>query len=335
MAGDDRGGPYLSIPEEHLLPGDRGHQTPAVEMGAIEPRGLAAVVEELCSADGAAQIHRRTCDKPLPSRADIIDQVEALRSVLFPGLYGNSDLTCDNLEFHVGATLDRVRAALQEQIQRCLCFLCEDDHQCDVCHVDARNMTMRFLDTLPAIQEALRQDVQAAYEGDPAARNLDEAALCYPGILAMTNYRIAHELHRLGVPLMPRIITEHAHTLTGIDIHPGARIGRRFFMDHGTGIVIGETTIIGDDVRVYQGVTLGAKSFFVDDQGKLVKGIARHPIVEDRVVIYSGATILGRVTIGEESVIGGNVWLTRSVPPRSKVTQALAREETFAQGSGI
>ena len=322
MAAQTHGkrGPYLDLPK----PPSSGKQ-----------EGLAAVVDALCSSDGAAEVHRRTCDKPRPSRADIIEQVEALRSVIFPGLFGNTDLTCDNLAFHVGATLDRVRAAIHEQIQRCLCFVCEDAHQCDLCHMKARDMTMEFLEALPHVQRSLREDVQAAYEGDPAARSLDEAALCYPGILAMTNYRIAHELYRLAVPLMPRIITEHAHPLTGIDIHPGARIGRRFFMDHGTGIVIGETTVIGNDVRIYQGVTLGAKSFFVDERGQLVKGIPRHPIVEDRVVIYSGATILGRVTIGEGSVIGGNVWLTRSVPPHSKVTQALAREETFAQGAGI
>ena len=178
-------------------------------------------------------------------------------------------------------------------------------------------------------------DVDAAYEGDPAANSGDEAILCYPGILAMTSYRLAHELYLLKVPLLPRIIAEHAHSITGIDIHPGATIDEKFFIDHGTGIVIGETCVIGRRVRIYQGVTLGAKSFPLDTDGNPVKGIPRHPIVEDDVIIYGGATILGRITIGKGSVIGGNVWLTHSVPAGSKVTQAKVREEAFSQGGGI
>jgi serine O-acetyltransferase len=182
----------------------------------------------------------------------------------------------------------------------------------------------------------LSADVQAAYEGDPAATSPEETILCYPGILAITNYRLAHELHLVGVPLLPRIITEHAHSITGIDIHPGATIGEQFFIDHGTGVVIGETCNIGSRVRIYQGVTLGAKSFPLDDDGNPIKGIPRHPIVEDDVVIYGGATILGRITIGCGSVIGGNVWLTRSVPPGSKITQAEPkRKELFSEGEGI
>ena len=171
------------------------------------------------------------------------------------------------------------------------------------------------------MRRLLASDVEAAYEGDPALHTRDEAIFCYPGIFAITNQRIAHELHVLGVPLIPRIITEYAHTITGIDIHPGARIGERFFIDHGTGVVIGETSVIGNRVRLYQGVTLGAKSFPLDEHGNPIKGIDRHPIVEDDVVIYSGATILGRIVIGKGSTIGGNVWLTHAVPPGSKVTQ--------------
>ena len=169
----------------------------------------------------------------------------------------------------------------------------------------------------------------------PATRRQRRRSFCYPGILAITNYRLAHELHVLGVPLIPRIITEHAHSTTGIDIHPGAKIGEFFFIDHGTGVVIGETAVIGKRVRLYQGVTLGAKSFALDDQGHLVKGIPRHPQVEDDVIIYAGATILGRVTIGAGSSIGGNVWLTRSVPPGSRITQAQVQEERFTEGGGI
>ena len=178
-------------------------------------------------------------------------------------------------------------------------------------------------------------DVEAAYEGDPALKSRDEAIFAYPGMFAITNQRIAHELHVLGVPLIPRIITEYAHTLTGVDIHPGAAIGEKFFIDHGTGVVVGETSRIGSNVRLYQGVTLGAKSFPLDEKGNPIKGIDRHPIVEDDVVIYAGATILGRITIGKGSSIGGNVWLTSSVPPGSRITQAEVREQRYSHGGGI
>jgi serine O-acetyltransferase len=219
-----------------------------------------------------------------------------------------------------------VLGTLQEQIKRGLCFVCEHDGgpECPDCLDKAAVITKEFLDRLPRIQHILATDVQAAYLGDPAATSTDETIFCYPGILAVTYYRLAHELYSLGVPLIPRIITEHAHSLTGIDIHPGASIGERFFIDHGTGVVIGETCIIGRKVRIYQGVTLGAKSFPLDEQGHPIKGIERHPIVEDEVVIYSGATILGRVTIGRRSVIGGNVWITRDIPPGSTVTTSLS-----------
>ena len=177
--------------------------------------------------------------------------------------------------------------------------------------------------------------MEAAYEGDPALKSRDEAIFAYPGIFAVTNQRIAHELHVLGVPLIPRIITEHAHALTGIDIHPGAEIGEKFFIDHGTGVVVGETSRIGNNVRLYQGVTLGAKSFPLDEKGNPIKGIDRHPVVEDDVVVYAGATILGRITIGKGSSIGGNVWLTSSVAPGSRITQAEVREQRYSHGGGI
>jgi serine O-acetyltransferase len=257
----------------------------------------------------------------LPSRILVVEAAEALRSILFPGYYGVADLTEDSMRFHVGAALDRVLGVLQEQIKRGLCFEC--DHlgpECPACNDKAEGITTAFFEQLPAIQHALATDVQAAYLGDPAATSTDEAIFCYPGILAITYHRLAHELYILGVPLIPRIISERAHSLTGIDIHPGARIGERFFIDHGTGVVIGETCVIGAKVRIYQGVTLGAKSFPLDAQGHPIKGIDRHPIVEDEVVIYSGATILGRVRIGRGAVIGGNVWLTRDVPAGAVVT---------------
>jgi serine O-acetyltransferase len=196
-------------------------------------------------------------------------------------------------------------------------------------------VTAAFAAQLPAIRKLLGSDVQAAYEGDPAASSPDETIACYPGIRSIIHHRLAHALYELGVPLIPRMISELGHSATGIDIHPGALIGASFFIDHGTGVVIGETSRIGDRVRLYQGVTLGAKSFPLDDKGQPIKGIPRHPIVEDDVIIYAEATILGRITIGAGSTIGGNVWLTHSVPPRSRITQAQAHAEAFDGGAGI
>ena len=304
---------------------------------AIEPaRNMAAVVDALC-APGTCETSRGARSGPLPSRDVVVAIVEDLRSALFPGYFGVSEASAENMRFHVGATLDHVIRALTEQVRRGLCFACTDGpgHECAECENKARRIALDFLDRLPEVQRLLATDVAAAYEGDPAASTVDEAIFCYPGVLAITSYRLAHELYGLGVPLIPRIITEHAHSITGIDIHPGARIGPAFFIDHGTGVVIGETTIIGERVRLYQGVTLGAKSLPLDANGNPIKGIARHPIVEDDVVIYSGATILGRVTIGRGAVVGGNVWLTRSVEPGERVTQALTRRERFEGGEGI
>lgn len=262
----------------------------------------------------------------LPSRDAVIQIVEDLRSVFFPGYFGTADVRAESLHYFIGATLERTLRALEEQVRRAVAF-CErhDYFTCDHCAKTSQGVATGFLAKVPTIRRLLASDVEAAYEGDPALKNRDEAIIAYPGMMAITNQRIAHELHVLGVPLIPRIITEHAHALTGIDIHPGARIGEKFFIDHGTGVVIGETCIIGNRVRIYQGVTLGAKSFPLDAQGKPIKGIDRHPIVEDDVVIYSGATVLGRIVIGKGSSVGGNVWLTHAVPPGSQVTQAEAR----------
>ncbi len=302
---------------------------------ASEEGQLASVVAALCEAVGGLKRPMDRCldRQPLPSRDAVVNIVEALRTVLFPGYFGTAELTADNMTFHVGSTLDWIRRGLREQIKRGFCFAC-DDHR-EECDGRAESATRQFLARLPAVRELLATDVQAAYEGDPAATSPDEAIFCYPGVLAVISYRLAHELYALGVPLIPRIITEHAHSITGIDIHPGAVIGESFFIDHGTGVVIGETCIIGKRVRLYQGVTLGAKSFPLDANGKPIKGIKRHPIVEDDVIIYSEASILGRVTIGRGSVIGGNVWLTRSVPPDSFITQAQARQNLFESGDGI
>jgi serine O-acetyltransferase len=258
--------------------------------------------------------------------------------VIFPGYYGNRDVTEEGLSYHMGATLDRVAQIMADEIQRGLCFACATPPGEGVpahCAARARRITAGFLERLPRLRQQLALDALAAYEGDPAASSPAEAIFCYPGVFALTNHRIAHELYLLEVPLIPRIINEDAHSRTGIDIHPGAVIGGKMFIDHGTGVVIGETCIIGDRVRIYQGVTLGAKSFPLDDQGNPIKGIARHPIIEDDVTIYSGATILGRVTIGAGSVIGGNVWLTRSLAPQSRISQARPLSESFENGGGI
>jgi serine O-acetyltransferase len=302
---------------------------------AVDSVTLPAVVEELCRAaeDLSGFPARRMV---LPSRDAVARVVDDLRSVFFPGYFGTSDLDYESLRYFVGATLARAMRHLEQEICRGIAFMERHEHgTCKHCTDLARSAARAFLSRVPAIREMVHSDVTAAYEGDPALQNRDEAIFAYPGVLAVTSQRIAHELHVQGVPLIPRMITEQAHAATGIDIHPGATIGRRFFIDHGTGVVIGETAIIGNHVRLYQGVTLGARSFPLDEHGRPLKGMPRHPIVEDEVVIYAGATILGRITIGRGSSIGGNVWLTRSVPPGSRVAQAEAREERYLDGSGI
>jgi serine O-acetyltransferase len=308
-----------------------------IEQQAGERTDLAEIVERLRNAhDGLSRWPEAACQM-LPSRDALVGIVEALRSVLFPGYFGDTDLNEETLPFHLGATLDRTLHGVREQIRRGLCAACADPdpRRCPQCDERSADLGRRFLACLPEVRRLLATDVQAAYEGDPAAKSPSEAILCYPGILAVTNYRLAHELHKLEVPLLPRMITEHAHSITGIDIHPGAEIGERLFIDHGTGVVVGETAIIGNRVRIYQGVTLGARSFPLDENGHPIKGIARHPIIEDDVIIYSGATILGRVTIGARSIIGGNVWLTHGVPPDSRISQVEVREHGFMHGGGI
>jgi serine O-acetyltransferase len=305
-------------------------KTPAIDLVALAP-----VVDELCrGSSGLTEFGGGRI--VLPSREVVIAVVEDLRSVLFPGYFGTSDLNDESLHYFVGATLARAMRQLEEQIRRGIAFTERHDYEtCDHCAELAQQATQKFLGKVPAIRRLVRSDVEAAYEGDPALKSRDEAIFAYPGVFAVTNQRIAHELHVLGVPLIPRIITEHAHTITGIDIHPGAAIGEKFFIDHGTGVVVGETAVIGKNVTLYQGVTLGAKSFPLDEHGNPIKGIPRHPIVEDDVVVYAGATILGRITIGKGSSVGGNVWLTHGVPPGTRVTQAEVRDDRHSHGSGI
>ncbi|MBK6958077.1 MAG: serine acetyltransferase [Nitrosomonas sp.] len=283
------------------------------------------------------QSRNRGHDKPpkLPSRKILMGVAEGLSAALFPNRLGSSEFADEGIDYYVGHTLNMTLRELMVQIQHELHYnsglevLSNEDREQSVA------ITQAFAKRLPEVRSLLESDIIAAYEGDPAARNVDEVLVCYPGIMAITHYRLAHVLHGLGAPLIARMFSEIAHSVTGIEIHPGAQIGGRFFIDHGTGVVIGETAIIGQNVRLYQAVTLGAKRFPVDENGALVKGNLRHPIVEDDVVIYAGATILGRITIGRGSTIGGNVWLTRSVPPGSNISQAQMRQEVFEGGAGI
>jgi len=297
---------------------------------------LSPIVEELSAHSQGLMRSGSAGARLLPSRKVVLEVVERLRGVIFPRYFGVSNMSEEALRFHLGATLDHLRPILEEQVERCLMFVGDDSpEQRAECHGRAHDVVRELFRRLPAVRAVLATDVQAAYEGDPAATSPDEAIFCYPGIIAVTCQRLAHELYELGVPLLPRMITEYAHSLTGIDIHPGAEIGERFFIDHGTGVVIGETCIIGKNVCLYQGVTLGAKSFPRDENRIPIKGIPRHPIVEDEVTIYGGATILGRITIGKGSVVGGNVWLTRSIRPSTKVVLPQARPEAFVEGAGI
>jgi serine O-acetyltransferase len=281
--------------------------------------------------------NRQRRDQPpkLPSKKVLKQIVDNLAAVLFPNRLGLPEINEEGIDYFVGDTLDSVLRQLNHQIGLELQFIAQQKGQDTNTYSQSTQITREFAAQLPKIRIMIDSDIQAAFEGDPAASSPDEVLVCYPGIHAVIHHRIAHQLYRLGAPLVARVIAEIAHSATGIDIHPGAQIAERFFIDHGTGVVIGETAVIGRHVRLYQAVTLGAKRFDKDENGMLVKGNARHPIVEDNVVIYAGATILGRITIGHSSTIGGNVWLTYSVPPHSHISQAQVRSEFFADGAGI
>jgi len=303
---------------------------------------LKSVVDGLCEEKSFKQVfHKNNHDVPMPSREELSEFVNLCRTVLFPGYFGHSEIRPETMQYYIGSNIDRIFKILSEQILRGFCFDCMESDEasenpsCVSCEVSSSELASQFVKRLPAIRAKLATDIQAAYEGDPAAKSKGETIFCYPSIVVMINHRIAHELLELGVPLTPRMIQEMAHSQTGIDIHPGATIGDYFFIDHGTGVVIGETCIIGSHVQLYQGVTLGAKSFPLDENGQPIKGIPRHPIVEDNVIIYSGATILGRITVGKGAVIGGNVWITSDVPPYTKVMQGRPLKEVFESGGGI
>lgn len=290
---------------------------------------LGPVIEALRrSREGTHNIRHQGCVRELPSREALTQVVDGLSAALFPTHYGRANLTDDSIDYFVGDTLTTTLNALVEQVRRGLLFAQEADLEPEATLVHrAAAITRDFAASLPAIRALLVSDVQAALAGDPAATTAAEIMLCYPGTIAMLYYRFAHRLHQLGAPFLARLISDIGRSLTGIDIHPGAQIGASFFIDHGTGVVIGETAVIGQRVRLYQAVTLGARRFPVDQNGALIKGVARHPVVGDDVVIYAGATILGRITIGAGSTIGGNVWLTESVAPGSNVNQARMRQD--------
>ncbi|HLN88720.1 MAG TPA: serine acetyltransferase [Candidatus Binatia bacterium] len=263
--------------------------------------------------------------RDLPSKKTVIEVLEDLFTILFPGYLGDSEITKANIKYHLGTKLTSVHTRLTEEIEKSLKYICRKIRECpqDVCLKRANVVSKELLERLPEIRSMLSGDVQAAFSGDPAAVSTEEVILSYPCVLAITTYRIAHELYLAGVPLIPRIMSEHIHSQTGIDIHPGARIGKNFFIDHGTGVVIGETAEIGDNVKLYQGVTLGALSFPKDEKGNIIKGRKRHPTVGNNVVIYSGATLLGAETVvGDNVVIGGNVWITGPVASGTKITIA-------------
>ena len=269
---------------------------------------------------------------PLPSVEEVRQIVNLCKDIMFTDYFHKRQSDEQMRSYHIGVSMEELYNLLRRQIARGLQF-CEECTENDVISV-ADNLALKFIDQLPEVKRLLYTDVEAMFQSDPAATNYGEVIYCYPVMNTMTHYRIAHVLHKMQVPVIPRIITEQAHSKTGIDIHPGAQIGEYFAIDHGTGVVIGETTIIGNHVTLYQGVTLGAKSFRYDENGNMLN-IPRHPIIEDHVTVYSNASIVGRITIGHHSVIGGNIWVTNDVPPHSRIQQSKAVDSSFQGGLGI
>lgn len=310
-------------------------------MNIIHSEKLTKAIQELSQYDLLKGLcHEQQESNPMPSTAVLEEIVTLCRAVLFPGYFGNASISKQNLSFHIGVNIERIHHILTSQILSGLCFdghsekstieECKDasgnNWNIHALRERAESISAEFIASLPTLRTILATDVMASYNGDPAAESMDEIIYCYPGIRAISNYRIAHKLLELGVPMIPRMITEMAHSETGIDIHPAATIGNHFAIDHGTGVVIGATAIIGNNVKLYQGVTLGAKSFPLDEHGHPIKGIPRHPILKDNVIIYSNATILGRITIGENATVGGNIWVTTDVAPDARVVQSKAKK---------
>ncbi|MBO4826390.1 MAG: serine acetyltransferase [Prevotella sp.] len=304
---------------------------------------LTQTVEELSESKALKGLfHQHSDGKPLPSQRALEEIIELSRSILFPGYFGKSTVNIKTIRYHIGVNVERLHKLLSDQILAGICFGCDGDEGDFELLAERRDkaelLAAKVIQQLPEVRRILATDVEAAYNGDPAAQSYGEIISCYPIIKALTNYRVAHELVKLDVPLIPRILTEMAHSETGIDIHPAAQIGHHFTIDHGTGVVIGATCIIGNNVKLYQGVTLGAKSFPLDADGNPIKGIPRHPIIEDNVIIYANATILGRITIGEGCVVGANVWVTRDMRPNTKKYKEVKPDKTdfeFDNGTGI
>ena len=305
---------------------------------------LIQTVDELSEPEALQGLfHEHREGDPLPSAKELEEIIDLSRSILFPGFYGKSSVNIETIKYQVGVSVERLHKLLSRQVMAGLCF----DEDCHCPNADDMRRCMqeeadmiaeRVIAKFPTIRKILSTDIQAAFDGDPAAANQGEVISCYPAIKAIINYRLAHELVMEDVPLIPRMITEMAHSETGIDIHPAAAIGTHFTIDHGTGVVIGATCVIGNHVKLYQGVTLGARSFPLDKDGKPIKGIPRHPILQDDIIVYANATVLGRVTIGRGCVIGANVWVTRDMRPRSKKyrqSKIDILDTDFEDGGGI
>ena len=269
--------------------------------------------------------HQHRDGNPLPSSKRLEEIINLSRSILFPGYFGKSQVNIDTIQYQIGVNVEKLHRLLSEQILAGLCFSCGETKNihCNECKTETERITTQLIAKFPELRRILGTDVTAAFNGDPAAKSTAEIISCYPVIKTLTNYRIAHELFVMGVPLIPRMMMEMAHSETGIDIHPGATIGEYFTIDHGTGVVIGETCVIGNNVKLYQGVTLGAKSFPLDEEGNPIKGIPRHPIIEDNVVIYANATVLGRITIGDHCVVGANTWVLQDMKPGEAIYKTM------------
>ena len=284
---------------------------------------LPKVVPEIIAGMGRDQSPDHLGFPFLPSHKQMVEIIDLAYTILYPGYFGEQGIDKNNLGFYIGNQVNKLYAVLSRQVARCLMHKCFEPGKmhCHECVKKGKKDAFEIIEKIPQIRKMLQGDIKAAFDGDPAAKDYQEIIFCYPGIKAVTIYRIAHELNKMQIPFLPRMMTEYAHSITGCDIHAGAQIGNNFFIDHATGVVIGETSVIGNNVRIYQGVTLGSLRFPKDKEGNLLRDIKRHPTIEDDVIIYANATILGGETVvGKGSVIGGNVWLTQSVPPNSKIT---------------
>lgn len=285
---------------------------------------ITETVDKLSDSDSYKGLfYQQKEGEPLPSAKALQEIVELTRALIFPGYYGNFTINSSTIKYHTGVNVERLYHLLTKEILSGLIFGSKEDCACDIpaSQECASDLALKCIAKLPEMRRIMANDVIAVFNGDPAAQSCGEVICCYPAVRAIGNYRLAHELYNLHIPIIPRIITEMAHSETGIDIHPGAIIGHHFAIDHGTGVVIGATSIIGNNVKIYQGVTLGARSFPLDKQGKPIKGIPRHPILEDNVIVYSNATILGRITIGHDATVGGNIWVTENVPAGTHIVQ--------------